>query len=222
MLVFSDLQHVYEVLFRLGLAALLGAAVGWERERRGHAAGIRTHMLIMVGCTLMTDISIQFAGPDPSRVAAQIVTGVGFLGAGSIIRRGGEVKGLTTAASIWTVAAIGMAVGLGGDFYAIAVAATVLAIVTLGVVDHLTGRAFGPQEDRDVEIRLSPGAPLAPVFAALAEVGVELTGFRREQAADGGLLLVASVVARQRSTLDEALSRVSALPDVTSARHEPT
>ena len=110
-----------EMLIRLIIAAALGSLIGFERERLLWAAGIRTHMLVCVGSCLVMIVSVygftSVLGPhvilDPSRVAAQVVSGVGFLGAGSIILRNEVVKGLTTAASLWTVAAVGLAVGSG-------------------------------------------------------------------------------------------------------------
>lgn len=100
------------------LAALLGGIIGWEREKRGRPAGIRTHVLVATAAALFTAIGIAFDPSDPLRVAANVVTGIGFLGAGMIIRDRGGVHGLTTAASIWGVAALGTAVALG--FYVLA------------------------------------------------------------------------------------------------------
>jgi putative Mg2+ transporter-C (MgtC) family protein len=126
-----------DILIRLLLAAVLGSLIGFERERLLWAAGIRTHMLVCVGaCLFMIVSAYGFApvlGPnivlDPSRVAAQVVSGIGFLGAGAILARGEIVKGLTTAASIWTVAAIGLAVGGGLYFAAVVSTAAILAIL---------------------------------------------------------------------------------------------
>lgn len=122
------------------LAAGLGAAVGVERELRQKAAGIRTNALIGFGAALFTVLSSQLvgAGGDPSRVAAQIVTGVGFIGAGVIMRSGAGVQGLTTAATIWANAAVGMAAGSGRYTLAIAGALTVLVVLTtLAPIDRL-------------------------------------------------------------------------------------
>ena len=141
-----------EELFRILLAAGLGAAVGVERELREHEAGLRTHLLVAVGSALFTLVSAygfgeffsQGARPipvDPTRIAAQIVTGIGFLGAGAIIRQGSNVRGLTTAATLWAVAAIGLAAGAG--FYSGAVATTVVVIVALGPLRVLTRRVLG-------------------------------------------------------------------------------
>lgn len=130
-----------ELLTRLLVAALLGSLVGFERERLLWAAGIRTHMLVCVGACLFMIVSAfgfadSLAGDhvalDPSRAAAQVVSGVGFLGAGAILARGEVVRGLTTAASIWTVAAIGLGVG-GGLYFASASATVVILVILAGV-----------------------------------------------------------------------------------------
>jgi putative Mg2+ transporter-C (MgtC) family protein len=125
-----------EIVLRLLLATFLGAVVGFQREMSGKEAGLRTNMLICLGSALFTVLSIYaFSGSDPARIAASVATGIGFIGAGVILHRlGGEVIGLTTAATIWAVAAIGMAAGAG--MYYIAPAATILVLVTL-MLPHL-------------------------------------------------------------------------------------
>src|SRR3954467_1495431 len=106
------------IILRLGVAAVLGGAIGAERELRERAAGLRTHAVVCVGSALFTLVSAygfaEFRVVDPTRIAAQIVSGIGFLGAGAIIRQGLSVRGLTTAATLWLVAAIGMAAGARG------------------------------------------------------------------------------------------------------------
>jgi putative Mg2+ transporter-C (MgtC) family protein len=125
-----------EMVLRLLLATFLGAVVGFQREYSGKEAGLRTNILICLGSALFTVLSIYaFPGSDPSRIAAGIATGIGFIGAGVILHRlGGEVVGLTSAATIWAVAAIGMAAGAG--MYYIAPAATILVTITL-LLPHL-------------------------------------------------------------------------------------
>jgi putative Mg2+ transporter-C (MgtC) family protein len=119
-----------DLFLRVFFAAILGALVGLERERRQRPAGLRTFMLVSTGSALFTIISAYgFAGSDPARVAAQIVTGIGFLGAGMILRQQKQVVGLTTAAGMWAVAAIGMACGVG--LYWIAFLATFLVALIL-------------------------------------------------------------------------------------------
>ena len=129
-----------DILVRLLLAAVLGSLIGFERERLLWAAGIRTHMLVCVGACLFMIVSAYGFGTvlgqnvvlDPSRVAAQVVSGIGFLGAGAILARGEIIKGLTTAASIWTVAAIGLSVG-GGLYFAAVVSTAVILGILAGV-----------------------------------------------------------------------------------------
>jgi putative Mg2+ transporter-C (MgtC) family protein len=128
-----------EVIWRLVLAVALGGVVGFERERHGRAAGLRTHILVCLGSTLIMLTTFHifevFAGRallDPTRLAAGVITGIGFLGAGTIIRFETSVLGLTTAASIWVVASIGIAIGCG--FYLGAIVATTLVLVCLTIL----------------------------------------------------------------------------------------
>ncbi|HMV46153.1 MAG: MgtC/SapB family protein [Blastocatellales bacterium] len=104
-----------QMLLRLVVAVVLGALVGYERERKGKPAGVRTHGMVCLGAALFTVVSIYGFGPsgDPTRVAAMIVSGIGFLGAGAVLHQRESVHGLTTAASLWVTAAIGLAVGVG-------------------------------------------------------------------------------------------------------------
>ncbi|NLX90765.1 MAG: MgtC/SapB family protein [Firmicutes bacterium] len=128
----------FEIAFRLFLALLLGGIVGFERESQNRPAGFRTHILVSVGSALVMLVSAySFSGEnvDPSRIAAQVVTGVGFLGAGTILRHGNTVTGLTTAASLWIVSGIGLAVGIG--FYMGAVFATLMVLISLIVLRSL-------------------------------------------------------------------------------------
>ena len=148
-----------QIILRLLIATILGAVVGLERERLEWAAGLRTHALVCVGAALFMIVSsFGFADVlgspdvvlDPSRVAAQVVSGIGFIGAGTIILRREIVRGLTTAASIWAVAAIGLAVG--GGMYLAAIVATVLALVILAVVKPIEWRIFRHRRARQVNL----------------------------------------------------------------------
>jgi putative Mg2+ transporter-C (MgtC) family protein len=168
-----------DIAARLVVAAALTGVIGLERELRERAAGLRTHMLVGVGSALFTIVSAygwtdfvfsRQGGTilDPTRIAAQIVTGIGFLGAGAIIRQGISVRGLTTAAGLWVVAAIGMAAGAG--FYSAALIATGLVMVGLGPFRWLEG---GPllrrlrRGGRVLEVDLHPGQAVGPVVDAL-------------------------------------------------------
>ena len=120
----------FDLFVRLLLAAGLGALIGFEREIDDEPAGLRTHMLICIGATLFTIVSTQFVGAsDTSRIAAGVVTGIGFLGAGTIFKERNRVTGLTTAASLWTTTAIGVAVGIG--LFQAAIVTTILVIAIL-------------------------------------------------------------------------------------------
>lgn len=148
-----------ELIARLCLAALLGGAIGFERERLSWAAGLRTHMLVCVGACLFMIVSaygfmdvlhFEHVALDPSRVAAQVVSGIGFLGAGSILLRGEIVRGLTTAASLWSVAAVGLAVG--GGLYVAAVAATAIILFILAGIKPVERWYFASRQRRELVI----------------------------------------------------------------------
>ena len=137
-----------QVVLRLVLSAFLSGLVGLERQVHRRAAGLRTHILVSVGSTLIMltslyifDIYKDKVLTDPSRIASGIITGIGFLGAGTIIRYGEEIKGLTTAASLWVVAAVGMAVGCG--FYVAAAATTGIVLLVLLLLRQIEGKILG-------------------------------------------------------------------------------
>jgi putative Mg2+ transporter-C (MgtC) family protein len=168
------------VTLRLAIAAGLGGAVGLERELRERQAGLRTHLVVCVGAALFTLVSaygfrdVVEQGRivvDPTRIAAQIVSGIGFLGAGAIIRQGLSVRGLTTAATLWLVAAIGMAVGAG--FYSGAVIATLVALLTLGplrIYAYKIIRRWRPDVDRLVVDIPAGGSPV-PILEVIEACG---------------------------------------------------
>ena len=140
-----------EILIRLGLAALLGMMVGYERERQNQPAGLRTHVILaVVSCLAMTvsiDLAIQFyphaPNGDPARLAAQVISGIGFLGAGAILRYGTNVKGLTTATSLWAIAIVGLAVGAGHYFSAVGTTLAMLIVLTiLNIIEKRYIRAY--------------------------------------------------------------------------------
>jgi putative Mg2+ transporter-C (MgtC) family protein len=184
-----------DVALRLVAAAALTGAVGLERELRERAAGLRTHMLVGVGSALFTLVSAygfnaflhsgaNVVRADPSRIAAQIVTGIGFLGAGAIIRQGFSIRGLTTAAGLWVAAAIGMAVGAG--YWAAALIGTGVVLVGLGPLRLAEGWVLARRrrEAGSLEIDLRPEQPLAPVLSVLEgkRAGVRRIQLEEEEA----------------------------------------
>jgi putative Mg2+ transporter-C (MgtC) family protein len=127
-----DWQADFEVISRIFIAFLLGALIGWERERHGISAGIRTYGAICLGACVFGIVSVTVAGADPSRIAAQVVTGIGFLGGGLIFRQGDNyVSGLTTAATLWATAAVGLAVALGMYLISLTTAILIFALLFL-------------------------------------------------------------------------------------------
>jgi putative Mg2+ transporter-C (MgtC) family protein len=149
------------VLLQIGVAAALGAAIGLERELSAQPAGLRTHMLVSIGAALFTLAGVGFVGSDPTRIAAQVVTGIGFLGGGAILREGATVRGLTTAASLWVTAAIGLAVGL--QRWWAAVFATALGLVILGLLRHFEREVIPGRRVFEVVLTLEPQAALDEV-----------------------------------------------------------
>lgn len=170
-----------DVLVPLLLASVLGAVVGLERELHGRPAGLRTHILLSMGAALFGMVSSGMKGPnvDPTRIAAQVVTGIGFIGAGTIIHLGGTVRGLTTAASIWATAAIGLAVGLDRQYWRLAVVATALAFLTLTLVHLLEGSLKLKRRVRDLEVVAREEEPvLETVLDVLSTMRVDVQSIR--------------------------------------------
>ena len=170
-----------DLLVKLLLAVILGGLIGLEREIAGKPAGLRTNILICVGAALLTDVSVQIgasASPglprvgDPARIAAQIVTGIGFIGAGTIMQAKGTVIGLTSAATIWVVAAIGMAIGAGQYVEATGTGLLVaLVLAGLGTLEHKLHRA---RRVVGCTIRARPGYEPAALAEALGASGIRI------------------------------------------------
>jgi putative Mg2+ transporter-C (MgtC) family protein len=187
--------HFSEVLLRVILAGVFGGAIGAEREIREREAGLRTHMLVSIGAALFTLVSaygfsdFRFSNAsgityDPTRIAAQVVTGIGFLGAGAIIRQGLSVRGLTTAASLWVVAAIGIATGAG--YYSGALITTVVVLVSLWPLRIIAFRLFErvrPGELR-LEVELRPTEAPSILLDPLEKRGIAVRSFEVEEAHD--------------------------------------
>jgi putative Mg2+ transporter-C (MgtC) family protein len=177
------------VLLRIFVAAALGGAIGLERELRERQAGLRTHLVVSVGAALFTLVSAygfaSFDGKvDPTRIAAQIVSGIGFLGAGAIIRQGLSVRGLTTAASLWLVAAIGMASGAG--YWDGALIATLGALLTLGPLRVVAFRIlsrYRPVHDR-LLVEVPAGGSPVPIIEAIERQGARVVSLDIAQEGD--------------------------------------
>ena len=209
-----------DTLVRLAMAAALGGAIGLERELDEKAAGLRTHMLVSLGAALFTMVGAYgfhdflasgdaVVRADPGRVAAQIVTGIGFLGAGVIFRQGFTIRGLTTAASLWVVAAVGMAAGAG--FWEGAVIATVVGIVSLRPLEWLKERGLRQRAPARLFVELAQDGAAGPVLDVVERFG-DLLALRR----DGNRVELELRMDVERRT--QALHEVAGLDDVEEAR----
>jgi putative Mg2+ transporter-C (MgtC) family protein len=217
----------WEVVLRLVLASLLCGSIGFEREVRDQPAGFRTHILLGLGAALFTLVSAYGFEPftraalgsgglqfDPTRIAAQIVAGVGFLGAGAIIRQGGDVRGLTTAASLWAASAIGMAVGAGYLFGA--ATATLLAIATLQALRRFRSSVISPIRLGSAELELGLKATEdgpSPAIEVLRRHDITIRNMDAE--IDGDQAHYRLQIRVQPSTdIHAALAELSGLPEV--------
>ena len=167
-------------IFKLALSIILGSIIGFERRSKGQIAGMRTFSLICMGATLAMLVSIyipqEYLGlknGDPGRIAAQVISGIGFLGAGAIIQMKGAVKGLTTAAGIWSMAAIGLAVGAG--MYIISIAAVILILFVLKIAESLEHKLFTTNSSKIIRVKTRGIIEdLAPYHKTLTEFNVHL------------------------------------------------
>lgn len=217
-----------ETAVRLLVATLLGGLVGWEREHNNHPAGLRTHILVCVGSTLIMLLSIygfpQFMGQqnvrfDPGRIAAQVVSGVGFLGAGTILRQGMTISGLTTAASLWVVAAIGLAAGAGFHFPAILT--TLLVLASLELLNRLEGWLFHRQLLKRMRIQVTKQPKkLGELATVVGSMGIDIKKVQmdegEEEEPEIEILFILRIPHQVEPT--ELLDRVQEVPGVKSVR----
>jgi putative Mg2+ transporter-C (MgtC) family protein len=220
-----------EVILRVALAAALGGAIGFERELREREAGLRTHMLVSVGAALFTLVSAyawtdwSFSTAeglvfDPTRIAAQVVSGIGFLGAGAIIRQGLSVRGLTTAATLWVVAAIGMASGVG--YYEAAVVTTALVLLSLWPLRILAYRIstrMRPEEGH-LAVELPAGVSAVSVLEAVEGTGAEVSALEFNEEGDRRRVDVRVRLGTGRSAA-ELIDALTHAHDVRGARWNP-
>jgi putative Mg2+ transporter-C (MgtC) family protein len=207
---------------RLVIAAFLGAVIGFEREVHQHPAGMRTHLLLALGAAAFTELSMFAFGDilgrpnvnlDPSRVAAQIVSGIGFLGAGAIVKYGTSIRGLTTAASLWATASVGMAIG--GGLLILGVVAAVLMVVSLGPLNYVVNR-LRLGADRAIRLRLVLGQleQLGVVSEELRRHRIEIAGVGSQRVGEGRFEVELDVRLPHSLRADEVLEILSRIPDV--------
>jgi putative Mg2+ transporter-C (MgtC) family protein len=217
-----------ESLLRLALAAVLGGLIGVERELRERQAGLRTHLLVALGSALFTIVGAygfhaflnsgaSVVRADPTRIAAQIVTGIGFLGAGAIIRQGLSVRGLTTAATLWVVAAVGLAAGAG--YYSVAVITTglvLLALYPLRIIAYRILIRFRPEDGR-LLIELPVGQAPGMVIDEIERLGGRVSSLEVSQEGDRRRLEVDVVLPRHLDA-PRVVSRIAEVENVADVR----
>jgi len=226
-----DVVFSWEIAFQLLLASLLGGLIGLEREVHGRPAGFRTHLLVSLGAALFVVTSVHFyqrfgnfsgqgpVGVDPGRIAAQVVAGIGFLGAGAIIREKASIRGLTTAACLWVAAAVGVAVG--GGMYLAAIVVTFLAVVNLIFLKKLENRL-----KKDIYLRIlvwsdDLDGQLLRIEMVLAECSMEVVSMGIEKdilARD--IRFEVDVRSRTRGEFQLLTDRIAALEGVRRIRLE--
>jgi putative Mg2+ transporter-C (MgtC) family protein len=230
MLLLADIPSLSwsEALLRIVVAAVLGGAVGLERELRDREAGFRTHMLVSIGSALFTIVSAYAfrdflveggaaVRADPTRIAAQIVTGIGFLGAGAIIRQGLSIRGLTTAATLWVTAAIGMAVGAG--YYGGAVITTAVVLISLWPLRILAHRATSRYRIRTstLVVQLRAGASPGPLIDSVERLGARVKSVEIGHEADRRTVLL-DVTMPPRVDAPQVIGQVGELDDILEVR----
>jgi putative Mg2+ transporter-C (MgtC) family protein len=210
------------------LGAALGAVIGFERERDNQPAGLRTHMILVIGATLAMVLSVNlgylFARPgtpaDPARLAAQVISGIGFLGAGAILRYGFNVKGLTTATSLWTMAIVGLAVGAG--YYLIGVVTTALMLLVLGLLNVIENRFVRTSVSRYIVIQADYSKGVVKSIRKLVnEFADDLLSFTIQKHVKNKRLRI-QIVARihRDQTLEELVDSLSDIEGIRSLKVE--
>jgi putative Mg2+ transporter-C (MgtC) family protein len=218
----GDLPLQLDLSARLLIAAALGALIGLEREIHQHPAGMRTHLLLALGAAAFTELSMfafndVIGRPDidldPSRVAAQIVSGIGFLGGGAIIKYGTSIRGLTTAASLWATASVGMAIG--GGLLLLGTVAALLMLLSLGPLNYVVNR-LRLGADRAIRLRLVLGQleQLGVVSEELRRHRVEIAGVGSQRLGEGRFEVELDVRLPHGLRADEVLEVLSRIPDV--------
>ncbi len=212
----------YTTVLRLVLSVVLGGIIGFERQQRGKTAGLRTHILVCLGSCLVAILSLNlYAGvegktnADPARLAAQVVSGIGFLGAGAIMKEGATVKGLTTAASLWVVASVGLAAGVGAMVGAVATTAlVVVALEVLPRIDRLYA-THGPAVANLLIISLDKPGQIGRIGSLLGGLGVNIVQIQIEDAEEPGRIFIPlTMKLPDKYQLDQVIKELCAIEGV--------
>ena len=215
--------HITDILIRLSLAVLLGGVVGFERERDSQPAGLRTHMILVLGACLAAIISVEMGatfGSDPTRVAAQVVSGIGFLGAGAILRYGFNIKGLTTATTLWTMAIVGLSVGFG--YYVVGVITTVFMLIILTLINVVEKKFVRVNLIRNIVVDVDyEDGVIRNVRKTMTDIAEKLISFSVRKSTRS-LRLRITIVAQFRKTesVEDLVEKISKIEGLRSIKIE--
>jgi len=214
---------LYEIFIRLTAALVAGSAIGFERERDNQPAGLRTHMILALGAALVMIMSINIAvrfGSDPTRLAAQVVSGIGFLGAGAILRYGLNIKGLTTASTLWTTAMVGMAIGYG--YYMVALFTVVIMLIVLTLVERFEKKFVRVNVFRTVVIEVNDREGiLREVRKTLAQIADAIVTFNVQKSVKNQRMRLEIVARFNRSEeIEDMMEVISSIEGVRSIKIE--
>ncbi len=212
----------YTTVIRLVVSVVLGGIIGFERQHRGKTAGLRTHILVCLGSCLVAILSLNLyadvegkTNADPARLAAQVVSGIGFLGAGAIMKEGPTIKGLTTAASLWVVASVGLAAGVGAMVGA--VATTVLVVVALEVLPRID-KLYASRSPRVTNLvikSLDKPGQIGRIGSSLGGLGVGILQIQIEDAEEPGKIYIpVTVQLPDRCELDQVIRELCGIEGV--------
>jgi putative Mg2+ transporter-C (MgtC) family protein len=215
-------------IIRLLLATLLGGIIGFERQHRKKTAGLRTHILVSLGACLVAIISVNtygsvqgFTNADPARLAAQVVSGIGFLGAGTIMKEGPTIKGLTTAASLWVVASVGLAIGMG--YLVGGIVTSIIVILALDVLPRLEDMSCDDEASSTVKLRIHsedvPGQ-LGRIGAYLGENGISVCQIQIEKISQAYIDIPVTIELFERSMLSQVIEDIGKLQGVEAVFEE--
>ncbi len=212
----------YTMVMRLVLSVVLGGIIGFERQHRGKTAGLRTHILVCLGSCLVAVLSLNLyynvqgmTNADPARLAAQVVSGIGFLGAGAIMKEGPTIKGLTTAASLWVVASVGIAAGVGALVGAVATTVlVVLALEVLPKIDQLYAKRSPRVRDLLIKSLDKPGQ-IGRIGSCLGGLGVGILQIQIEDAEEPGKIYIpVTVKLSEKNELDQVIRELCGIEGV--------
>ncbi|MBE6891285.1 MAG: MgtC/SapB family protein [Ruminococcaceae bacterium] len=212
--------NLVSISLRLVLALFLGGAIGFERGRRGRAAGFRTHIIVCLGATMATMtgqfiIEVLGLAGDPARLGAQVISGIGFLGVGTILVTGkSQVRGLTTAAGLWSTAAVGLSIGIG--FYEAAILCTLLLCFTIIVLHHLDNLFFANKADIDVYIEIADVRHINKILKDITEKGYHVHNIEIKPSRTGkdNIGLDATIDSMKKKKRSDIVYEISTIEDV--------